>query len=213
MKEEKIKTFEYQRKLDEINKEHKRIMKQPTQKTKIEQVAVALKGFTKSFEIDIKNDKDPLIQLQDTRKAIKHHIVSMLTSMKGLKVVETLKVTFKKMTKDGTLDKTAYFNSKPQTIINNIEISEALQLSKQQILNFVAVWISEGSGWTVESVDNHYINIVQYEPMKGSSYIELPQELRNSRKGLINMKNEDNECFRWCHIRHLNPQDKYPERI
>ena len=36
--------------------------------------------------------------------------------------------------------------------------------------------------------------------MKGSSYIKLPQELRNSAKGLINMKNEDNECFRWCHI-------------
>ena len=27
------------------------------------------------------------------------------------------------------------------------------------------------------------------------------------------MKNEDEECFRWCHIRHLNPQTKYPERI
>ena len=27
------------------------------------------------------------------------------------------------------------------------------------------------------------------------------------------MKNEDNECFRWCHIRHLNPQAKYPQRI
>ena len=27
------------------------------------------------------------------------------------------------------------------------------------------------------------------------------------------MKNEDNECFRWCHIRHLNPQEKYPQRI
>ena len=49
--------------------------------------------------------------------------------------------------------------------------------------------------------------------MKGSSYIKLPQELRNSAKGLINMKNEDNECFRWCHIRCLNPQDKNPQRI
>ena len=49
--------------------------------------------------------------------------------------------------------------------------------------------------------------------MKGSSYITLPQELRNSFKGLINMKNKDNECFRWCHIRHLNPQDKYLQRI
>ena len=77
----------------------------------------------------------------------------------------------------------------------------------------IAQWVSEGSGWTIQSVDNHYLNIVQYEPMKGSSYIELPQELRNSRKGLINMKNEDNECFRWCHIRCLNPQDIHPERI
>ena len=27
------------------------------------------------------------------------------------------------------------------------------------------------------------------------------------------MKNENNECFIWCHIRHLNPQDKYPQKI
>ena len=27
------------------------------------------------------------------------------------------------------------------------------------------------------------------------------------------MKNEDEECFRWCHIRCLNPQIEYPERI
>ena len=27
------------------------------------------------------------------------------------------------------------------------------------------------------------------------------------------MKNEDNECFRWYHIRHLNPQEKHPQRI
>ena len=150
-------------------------MKQPTQKTKIEQVAVALKGFTKSFEIDIKNDKDPLIQLQDTRKAIKRHIVSMLT---GLKFVETLKVTFKKMTKDGTLDKTAYFNSKPQTIINNTEIPEALQLTKQQILNFVAQWISEGSGWTIESVDNHYLKV----PITPQKIFRFVKSLHGIRK-------------------------------
>ena len=185
----------------------------PLPRTKIEEVDKALKGYTKSFEISIKNDKDPLVQLQNTRLAIENHITKLLTSMKGLKFVETLKVTFKKQDGDGTLYKTAYFNSKPKTIINNTEINEALQLSKQQILNMIAQWISEGSGWTIESVDNHCLNIVQYQPMKGSSYIKLPQELRNSAKGLINMKNEDNECFRWCHIRHLNPQDIHPERI
>ena len=185
----------------------------PLPRTRIEEVAKALKGYTKSFEIDIKNNKDPLAQLQNTRKAIENHIISLIRSMKGLKFVETLKVTFKKTVNDKTVYKTAYFNSKPQIIINNTEIPESLQLSKQKILNMIAQWISEGSGWTIESVDNHYLNIVQYQPMKGSSYIKLPQELRHHRKGLINMKNDDNECFRWCHIRYLNPQDVHPERI
>ena len=98
-------------------------------------------------------------------------------------------------------------------IINETDIKLAIQASQQQILNKIAQWISEGSGWTIQSIENHYINIVNYNPLKGSSYIELPQELQNSAKGLINMKHKDNECFRWCHIRHLNPQDKDPQRI
>ncbi|KAL9989302.1 hypothetical protein ACROYT_G003836 [Oculina patagonica] len=185
----------------------------PLPRTKIEEVAKAMKGYTKSFEIGIKNNKDPLLQLQNTRKAVENHIIKELSAMKGVKFIETLKVKFTKMSGDSVIYKTAYFNSKAQTIINNLEIVESLQASKQQILNFVAQWISEGSGWTIQSVDSHYINLVKYEPLKGSSYIQLPQELRNSAKGLINMKNDDNECFRWCHIRHLNPQDKYPQRI
>ena len=39
----------------------------------------------------------------------------------------------------------------------------------------------------------------------------MPRDLRN--RSLINMKNNDNECFRWCHIRRLNPQETNPQRI
>ena len=41
----------------------------PLPRTKIEQTDEALKGYTKSYEISIKNNKDPLMQLQNTRKA------------------------------------------------------------------------------------------------------------------------------------------------
>ena len=60
----------------------------------------------------------------------------------------------------------------------------------------------------IRSVDNHYLNVVKYQPIKGSSNIKLPQELRNTSKKLIIIKNNDTECFRWCHIRHLNPQER-----
>ena len=185
----------------------------PTPRTIIKQTDKALKDFAKSYEINIRNNRYPLVQMQNTRKGAERQVTTLLNEMKGLKYVETLKVTFEKISADVIVEKSAYFNSASQTIINQMEINEALQMSKQNILNKIAQWISEGSGWTVQSVDNHYLNIAKYEPMKGSSYIQLPNELRNSKKGLINMKNEDNECFRWCHIRHINPQDKYPQRI
>ena len=86
-------------------------------------------------------------------------------------------------------------------------------MSRQEIMNAIDKWVSEGSGWVIDSINNHYINVTTYKPLHGSSYIELPTELRNPKKGLINIKNKDEECFRWCHIRHLNPQIEHPVRI
>lgn len=54
--------------------------------------------------------------------------------MKGLKFVETLKVTFDKVEDKGDKkvmnDKTAYFNSSPQTMINDTEIADSLRLTE-----------------------------------------------------------------------------------
>ena len=180
--------------------------------TQIKEIDKALKGYTKSYEIDIIN-KNPLEQLQNTRLTLKKHLETLLNEFKGLKFIEILKVTFNKVSNNEIISKTAYFNSKARTLINNNDITESLNLSEQHILNFISIWISEGSGWTIKSIDNHYLNIVKYKPLKGSSYIQLPLELQNSAKGLINIKNDDNECFRWCHVRFLNPILKNQKRI
>ena len=154
-----------------------------------------------------------MFKCKNTRKGVERQLSILLNEMKGLKYAETLKVTFEKISSDVIIEKSAYFNSTSQTIINQVGISESLKISSENIINKIAQWISEGSGWSVKEINNHYLNIAKYEPMKGSSYIQLPEELQNSAKGLINMKNNDNECFRWCHIRHINPQEKYPQRI
>ena len=73
----------------------------------------------------------------------------------------------------------------------------------------LSLWATVVIRW----IDAEYVNIVKYEPLKGSSYIELPAFLKNFSKGLINLKNKDDKCFMWCHIRHLNPQAKDPQRV
>ena len=52
-------------------------------------------------------------------------------------------------------------------------------------------WINEVSGWHM----SQYINISTYRPLSGSSYMDLPIELKSPRKGLINIKNKDKKCF------------------
>ena len=139
--------------------------------------------------------------------------------MKGFKFIETLEVTFEKDTIDSktgkrvSIYKTTFFNGKVKTITKPNDIEPELSMSRHEILNVIDKWVSEGSGWVIDRIDSHYINITLYKPLNGSSYIELPTELRNPKKGLINIKNKDDECFRWCHIRHLNPQTEHPERI
>ena len=69
------------------------------------------------------------------------------------------------------------------------------------------------SGWIVDKIENLWINISNYDPLSGSSYIPLPPELNNPKKGLIDIKNKDTECFKWCYIRFINPTDSHRERI
>ena len=73
--------------------------------------------------------------------------------------------------------------------------------------------MDEGSGWIVELIESQYINISTYRPLSGSSYMDLPVELKSPKKGLINIKNKDQKCFLWYHVRHINPVKIHPERI
>ena len=41
----------------------------------------------------------------------------------------------------------------------------------------------------------------------------MPIELRSPRKGLINIKNNDQKYFLWCHVRHIDLVEEHPRRI
>ena len=191
----------------------------PPQIPKIKELNRALKGHAKSDEVELQDNLNPLNHFTKTRPQTESHLEDLLKTMKLFKFIETLEVTFEKDTissktgKHVSIYKTAFFNGKAKTITKIDDIEPELNMSRQEILNVIDKWVSEGSGWVIDRIDSHYLNVTLYKPPNGSSYIELPTELRNSKKGLINMKNKDEECFRWCHIRHLSPQTKYPERI
>ena len=135
----------------------------------------------------------------------------LLNETKGFKYQITVKVLLKKCNLKGEIEfAPVYFNSTTKTVINH---RFRLENSFQEILYMIDVWINNGSGWIIELIESQYINISTYRPLSGSFYMDLPVELRSPRKGLINIKNKDQKCFLWCHVRHINPSKEHPERI
>ena len=136
----------------------------------------------------------------------------LLQEKKGFKYILSTKITLKiwnNATNTYRIE-TVNFNSEEIAVINKkINLYSAYEELKHKL----DTWGDRGSGGIVDKIENIWIKISNYDPVAGSSYILLPPKLNNSMKGLINLKNKDDECFKWCHVRFINPQNKDPERI
>lgn len=85
-------------------------------------------------------------------------------------------------------------------------------MMEERILENLVTFQSRGSNWAFVSIIDLTIHTVQYKPLRGNSYIPLPKNLKD-KKALINMKNEDDECFKWCITLALNPVERNPQRV
>ena len=138
--------------------------------------------------MEIQDNLNLLNHFTKTEVLVESHLKDLLKTMKGFKFIETLEITFKKSVYDPKtgeseyIYKTAYFNSKAKTITDANEMRSKLSISQQEILNTIDIWVSESSGWTIDKIDSNYINIVVYQ--LSISVIDLPDELKNSAKGL-----------------------------
>ena len=164
-----------------------------------------------SYKVKIVERKDPIVQLEASKLSIKDLFSNLINEMKGFKYQITVKILLKKYKPNREIEfAPVYFNSSTKLVVNH---RYELNKSFQEILYKIDAWIDKGSDWIVELIESQYINIMTYKPLVGISYIDLPIELSSPRKGLINIKNNDQKCFLWCHVRHINPVEEHPGRI
>ena len=132
------------------------------------------------FQVEISDHKDLLVQLHSSKSSIKDLLENLLNELKGSKYQITVATYLSKEKIDGDIDySSVYFNSTTKTIISS-EFN--LDKSFQEILYRIYNWINEGSGSIVESIEGESVNISAYSPVVGSTYIELPDELKHLMK-------------------------------
>ena len=149
----------------------------------------AFRGYAMSYKVQIVEKKDPIKQLEASKSSIKDLLSDLFNETKNFKYQITLKAMFKKYKPNGEIEfRLVYFNSTTKTVINHEFI---LENAFREILHGIDNWINEGSGWIVKLIESQYINISTYRPLSGSSYVQLPAELKSPKKGLISTKNNN----------------------
>ena len=172
----------------------------------------AFKGFTSQYVIKGSPDYDTTTFLT----VAKPWVINIMDKNRNIKVRLYLNCTMKRTDSDGFtyISKFAFHSVGQKIITEATDPHEIFKEMMDEIEEEVQkVEHAEGSGWVFLEVENITLHTDIWDPIKGSSYIDLPPELKN-KNAIINMKNEDNnKCFLWCVLRALNPKNKNAERI
>ena len=158
---------------------------------------------------------EPLYGPSEFLHIAKPHVINIMASNRNIKTKLVLNCLMSRKDSDGfTLIKKFKFHSGYKIITEATDLHEIYNEMMDEIEEKIQkIEQVEGSGWVFLEVENLTLHTDIWDPIKASSYIDLPKELKN-KKAIINMKNENNnKCFLWCVLRALNPKDRDAERI
>ena len=170
----------------------------------------ALRQFTREKIIDGKPGYDPKTFFQKTRNIlIKFFQENPNTKMKMILICQMQKTD---LTTGDTIEVEADFHSDIEINIAEKDKNKLLDKMIARIEEVLANFQQSGSNWVFQEIQRLEIHFANWQPLGGSTFIPLPAKLKN-KKGVINIKNEDNQCFKWCVVRALNPVDQNSNRL
>ena len=188
------------RKIKEINR----------RRLRIHETVSALKGFARQFRIEGIPRHVPREFMQIARR----DILKLMRENRQtrVRVILNSEMTRKELFIESTQILNSYFNSET---VENLEGTDELevygtfiQTIEERIQNFN----QRGSNWRFQRVLFLDVHFTDFIPLRGSTFLPLPRKIA-TKKAVINMKNDDDQCFKWSVVRALNPVEKHSERI
>ena len=153
----------------------------------------ALKNFTIQYQIKGLIGFDPESFLLNS----KHPIATLMINTRQTNVKLILSCMMEKVDikSDEVIAKVAAFHSKTEVNLECNDSNELFLKMKETVLESLAKFQRPGSNWRFHSDLSLDLHTVKYVPLGGSSYIPLRKFLA-SNKAIINLKNDDDECFK-----------------
>ena len=147
-------------------------------------------------------------------ESVRSLILKILRENKNTKVKMILNCKMQRTDlRTGKIDEVvADFHSKIEINLEGTDENELLNEMIARIDENIANFQRRGSNWQFVRINQLEIHLVDFIPLGRSSYIPLPKKIRD-KKAIINLTNEDDQCFKWSVVRALLPVKDHPERI
>ncbi|CAH3171136.1 unnamed protein product [Porites lobata] len=101
----------------------------------------------------------------------------------------------------------AYFHSDTFINLKSTDVKDLLKKIISNITEKINIYQLNGSGWYFKEVIVLEIHTVKFNPLKGSSYIPLPDWIMR-KKAIVSLRNKDSKCFLWSILHYLHPREK-----
>ena len=170
----------------------------------------ALKNFAREKIIDGRAGYGP----QRFFEAVRNLLIKILQENKNTKTKMILicKMQRTDLRTGEIIEIDADFHSEIEINLKEKDENKLLDKMIARIGEVLANFQRSGSNWVFQRVNQLEIHMADWKPISGSTFIPLPARIKN-KVAVINPKNEDNQCFKWCVARALNPVEKNPNRI
>ncbi|VDI51899.1 Hypothetical predicted protein [Mytilus galloprovincialis] len=116
---------------------------------------------------------------------------------------------------DETIITEPSFKSLQMTIFETTNLEQEIDDAVEKIKETMSKYQREGSGWVFSQIKRLDIHFSKFKPLAGSSFIALPKQLL-LKKAIINVKNTDNQCFKWAilsALHHDEVDQKQTDRV
>ena len=167
----------------------------------LEQLKSPIGSYLKSYQMIIPLQfKDPILLFKQVKPIFEETLKNNLRSLRSLKYSVGLECIFVKDSLDSSslptfTDPPVRFYTEQKAILNEDDIDLSKEFSKLVVR--IEDFVQNGSGWKLNTLKTLWLDIAKYEPIKGSSYLPLPDALKN-KQAVVNIKNDDENCLRYC---------------
>ena len=206
------------RKAEQQGGPSKKLPKQISRVLPVDKEVSAMKGVKVDAFFHPKTEpqrKDQQVFFQETLPRLKAHLQKVLEEKKGIKwnLMYHCTLTMHDPYRQVLRTHQGYFRT-PHPLISLYpqQLTEQLNAALETIEEKMSIFAQAGSGWTLEANQALVLEMTDYQPIGGSTYIELPKDVYYT-KSIVNIKNEDQACFMWSVLASLHPADHHAERI